>query len=51
LTEVSADADAAGELDWVVSVDSSINGAHQHAAGACRVVIAELGAGTGDGME
>ncbi len=31
---VSADADTAGELDWVVSVDSTINRAHQHAAGA-----------------
>ncbi len=41
LTELSADADAAGELDWVVSVDSSINRAHQHAAGARRVVITD----------
>ena len=37
LTELSADADAAGELDWVVAVDSSINRAHQHAAGAAPV--------------
>jgi transposase len=37
LTELSADADAAGELDWVVAVDSSINRAHQHAAGAATV--------------
>jgi transposase len=50
-TEVSADADAAGELDWVVSVDSSINRAHQHAAGARRVVTTEFDASTGGGIE
>jgi transposase len=37
LTGVCADADAAAELDWVVAVDSSINRAHQHAAGARRI--------------
>jgi transposase len=26
--------DAVGELDWVISVDATINRAHQHAAGA-----------------
>lgn len=31
-----ADADAAGELDWLVSVDSTVVRAHQHAAGARR---------------
>jgi transposase len=36
LTAVQADADAAGELDWVASVDSSVMRAHQHAAGARR---------------
>lgn len=29
--EVLADADAAGEIDWAISVDSTINRAHQHA--------------------
>lgn len=29
--ELLADADAAGELDWAVSVDSTVNRAHQHA--------------------
>ena len=29
-----AQADARGELDWIVSVDSTIVRAHQHAAGA-----------------
>lgn len=32
-----AEADAAGELDWAVSVDSTINRAHQHATSMSRV--------------
>ena len=32
-----AEADAAGEVDWVVSVDSTINRAHQHATNMSRV--------------
>jgi len=32
-----ADADAAGEVDWKVSVDSTINRAHQHATNLGRV--------------
>jgi len=51
LTEVSADADAAGNLDWVVAVDSSINRAHQHAAGARRVVVTEPDEHPGGGIE
>jgi hypothetical protein len=47
LTEVGVDADAAGELDWVVSVDSSINRALQHAAGARRVVTTDPDQDTG----
>jgi transposase len=31
LAELLADADAAGELEWAVSVDSTIARAHQHA--------------------
>jgi len=34
LRQVQATADAAGEIDWDVSVDSSAVRAHQHAAGA-----------------
>jgi transposase len=34
LQAAQAGADAAGELDWLVSIDSSIVRAHQHAAGA-----------------
>ncbi len=32
-----AEADATGEVDWVVSVDSTINRAHQHATNMTRV--------------
>lgn len=32
--QVQAAADAAGEIDWDISVDSTIVRAHQHAAGA-----------------
>lgn len=31
LARLIAQADAAGEVDWMVSVDSTINRAHQHA--------------------
>ncbi|MFF7362694.1 IS5 family transposase [Streptomyces sp. NPDC008125] len=34
LQQVQAAADAAGEIDWNISVDSTIVRAHQHAAGA-----------------
>ncbi|WP_392968490.1 IS5 family transposase [Streptomyces sp. LN245] len=34
LQQVQASADAAGEIDWDISVDSTIARAHQHAAGA-----------------
>ncbi len=34
LAGVHADVDAAGDIDWLVSVDSTIVRAHQHAAGA-----------------
>lgn len=34
LEAVQAQKDAAGDVDWLVSVDSTITRAHQHAAGA-----------------
>ncbi|MFE9399273.1 transposase [Streptomyces flavidovirens] len=34
LRTAQARADAAGDIDWLVSVDSSVVRAHQHAAGA-----------------
>jgi transposase len=37
VTAVQADADAAGALDWLVGVDSTLVRAHQHAGGAHRV--------------
>jgi transposase len=36
LVGAQADADADGDIDWLVSVDSTIVRAHQHAAGAKR---------------
>ena len=38
LTALQGEAHAAGELEWVVSVDSTIARAHQHAAGAPRTL-------------
>ena len=37
LTAVLTNADAMGEIDWVVSIDSTINRVHQHAATIVRV--------------
>lgn len=34
-----AEADAAGQIDWMVSVDATINRAHQHATNATRVEL------------
>ncbi len=36
LTHAQTSSDAAGEVDWKVSVDSTVVRAHQHAAGARR---------------
>lgn len=36
LQKLTAQADSAGEIDWVVSVDSTINRAHQHATTTTR---------------
>jgi transposase len=35
-TRLLADADAAGDLDWSISIDSTINRAHQHATTLAR---------------
>ncbi|WP_430522255.1 IS5 family transposase [Microbacterium aurum] len=40
--EVLADADAAGEIDWAISVDSTVNRAHQHARGTSRATQGAL---------
>ncbi|MFJ3881588.1 IS5 family transposase [Streptomyces sp. NPDC090077] len=42
LRQVQAEADAAGEIDWDISVDSTIVRAHQHAAGAHRSAAGSL---------
>ena len=38
-TRLLAEADAAGELDWQVSVDSTINRAHQHGTNITRTLL------------
>lgn len=45
--QVLADADAAGELDWQVAVDSTISRVHQHAATLPREAVVELPSATG----
>lgn len=47
LAQVLADADAAGEIDWQLSMDSTISRVHQHAATLSREVVAELPSHTG----
>jgi transposase len=42
LTRLQADADAAGELDWTVSVDSTVVRVHQHGATAARPAAAPV---------
>lgn len=43
LQQVQADADAVEDIDWDISVDSTIVRAHQHAAGARTIPPAALG--------
>lgn len=50
LQQVQATADAAGEIDWDVSVDSTIVRAHQHAAGARTDPPPALASSKGDKM-
>jgi transposase len=45
LAAVIAHADAAGDIDWVVSVDSTVNRAHQHATNLPRAEIPTGGIG------
>src|SRR4051794_6519139 len=45
-TALLANADAAGEIDWTVSVDSTINRAHQHGTNLTRTAT-----GTGGTVE
>jgi transposase len=51
LTVLQGHAHAVAELDWVVSVDSTIARAHQHAAGARREVVENATTHTGGLVE
>ena len=46
LTRLLADADASGEIDWAVSIDSTTNRTHQHAA-----TLPRTAGGTGESHE
>jgi AcrR family transcriptional regulator len=48
VADAQAHADAAGDLDWLVSADSTIVRAHQHAAGARRDTTGETVDADGD---
>jgi transposase len=48
---VLADADAVGEIDWQLAMDSTISRVHQHAATLPREVVADLPPHTGGGTE
>ncbi len=48
---VEADADRAGQVDWQLSVDSTISRAHQHAANLPREVALQLPSHTGGAIE
>ncbi|MFD1657446.1 IS5 family transposase [Streptomyces caeni] len=45
LRAAQAHADTAGDIDWLVSVDSTVVRAHQHAAGAIRTWLRRHGIG------
>jgi transposase len=49
LTRVLTDADAAGEIDWQLSMDSTISRVHQHAARLSRQVVVESPSHPGGG--
>ncbi len=51
LQHLAGSAEAAGELDWLVSVDSTIARAHQHAAGARAESVVSDPAHTGGSVE
>ena len=51
LAQVLAVADAAGELDWTVSADSTIARAHQHATNTAREAVPAADRHTGGSVE
>ena len=51
LEQLLAQADAAGQIDWQLSVDSTISRVHQHAATLPREVVVTLPSHTGGSVE
>jgi len=51
LEQLLAQADAAGQLDWQLSIDSTVSRVHQHAANLSREVAAQLPSHTGGSIE
>jgi len=51
LTRLQAEADARGEIDWRVSVDSTIARVHQHGASAARSQLTPPTSHTGGSVE
>lgn len=46
-----AHADAAGGIDWQMSIDSTVSRVHEHGANLSRQVAAELPSHTGERLE
>ena len=51
LERLLAEADAAGHIDWRLSLDSTVSRVHQHAANLPREVASQLPSHTGGGLE
>ncbi len=51
LTVVLTEADAAGEIDWQLSIDSTASRVHQHGASLSREVVLDLPSHTGGRAE
>jgi transposase len=51
LERLLTEADAAGQIDWQTSTDSTVSRVHQHAANLSREVVQELPSHTGGPLE
>jgi len=51
LEQLLTEADAAGQVDWQLSVDSTVNRVHQHGASLPREVVVSLPSHTGGPVE
>ena len=49
--QLLAEADAAGEIDWQLSIDSTISRVHQHGASLSREAVVSLPSHTGGWVE